>query len=329
MRGLTEALRWHSNNHGRSPKRDRSGPLNPVTYKRRSSRAKPEIAIIESAILPKLLLLDDDAIRVYVTLVRFANRWTGLAYPGMKLLRRQLGFVPFHTDSYTGVTRLNLTRKQWARRRAQIDRAHQRIQASLDTLAGAGLIEQTYRSNSNGPYKAYLIMGADGKPRKLSTLQQADSFFIVPREVISSGAFGIWARVSECLEFVAGAALRLLLLMMRDSNPLRFGGISPQRLTVQNRAIRIRDGTWLRELGVNHYEFWCAMRSIIQRQFLRARDILASTIDDHLIRDGTEPAASDEHALTVVAIDGTDLGPYLLAHPCITLDYAIGLPDYP
>ena len=305
LRGAQSALRWHDTpvpERGRQQARGRQSVASDSGIRRRSDRAKPKIAIIENAIIGRLLNLSDDAIRVYVTLARFANRYTGFAYPKTRLLLRELNFTPFHTSTLTGIVRLGLTLRQWSRRRSQVRNATARLQAALDELQLAGLLAREFKRNAYTEYTVYVLLHPDGKHRKMARLKKADSFCIVPYEAFASGAFGLWRRWWAGLAPLTGLPLRMFLLAIRDHNLLRYGGISPRRLRNGGPLGTFPDGVWQEALGCTLEEGQQALKELFCRRLLHEHHILASKIDSHVISFDLSDSEPDGEILPIFSL---------------------------
>lgn len=243
-----------------------------LNFRRRKN--EPPFAVVEQALLPTLLALPTDAIRVYVTLCRFANGKTGLAYPSKRKLLHRLGAVPFHTNFLTGVTNVGLTKAQKLTRQRQLERFNAQLQQALDELVDAGLVAHATKSIATADgateYKAFRILRPDGRTRRISDLKYRRAFFIVPACVFDCGAFAIRSPQGHSyLRPLDARVLRLLLLALRDNDEQRYGGIDPATLSYEDGNIVLNRNAWPVELTFSVPECVAAVAELQRLRLLK------------------------------------------------------------
>jgi len=257
------------------------------TKKFRERNKKPPLAIVEQAVVPGLLELSADALRVYCTLCRFANGRTALAYPGTRTLLACLGGVPYHTDFVTGRTRVGLTTAQKATRKLQLGRWTEHLTTLLDELIIGKLISPATVPTGTDARKncpGFRILRMDGSSRRLKDLKYRHAFFQIPGWLFDVGAFGIWrARPRSHFQPISDKEVRLLLLALRDNDELRYGGINPDKVLHNNDELRINRNAWPVELTYSVTECNAVVARLLQIKLVKTRSGVFSREHAHLI----------------------------------------------
>lgn len=293
----TTVVRAKADMHrGRDESARRAGLPPREEFHRRSRRLKPSQAFIEKWTTPLLLRLTDDAIRAYVTLAKYANQHSGNAYPKDLLFLRHLGFSPYHTDWLSGRTKIWITKKQKCRRESHKRNAINRLRAALRELCENNLLSKGTRLNGYGPYRIYTLLGNSGFPRRMR-FDGSTPFFKVPAEIFDRGAFALWKRRFDGIIPLAGTDLRLLLLALRDHDRLRFGGVDPLKLRVQDGALLCP--AWPEELQKSETESADSIVNLVSGGYLRSVQVVSSRYDGHVIRYHGDATAPDEQVVTI------------------------------
>jgi hypothetical protein len=275
------------------------------SLKFRRHKQAPPLALVEQQIVPMLNDVSPDAARALMTLCRYANKHTGLAYPSNGTLIDSLGGVPLYKNFTTGRTRVGLTKEQRQRRANQNARREARLDSALEELERANLIARTTKIiKSPGNYTdvpAFQILHPDGTPRNFRRLLRRHGFFKIPGHLFDNGAFGIWKRNVRCpFQPVSDLTLRVLILALRDNDDLRFGGINPDKLTLQDSAIVVNPDGWPAELTISIRDCIVSIDELLQRRVLKSTTAIFSARYGQIIdRFREQPASKDELARVV------------------------------
>lgn len=259
------------------------------------------MAFIEKCAVSILIRCSDDALRAYITLAKFANRFRGHAYPSNRLLLRHLGFAPYYTSWLTGVTQVWKLKdeRRNGRRKAQINKAVFRLNSALLELQHTCLIDAAVRRNAAGHYRIFRLLDSHGYPRKLR-FDGSAPFFMIGPDVFAVGAFAMWKRRHDGIFPLSGTELRTLLLALRDNDDGRFGGIDPSLVHFAQNRLICRD--WPSELQVTQEDCVTAIESLLSRSILRRRSVVLSTYDGHLITSKRPAAAADEMDCNILRV---------------------------
>jgi hypothetical protein len=273
----------------------------------RCGRDKPPLIIIEKAAYRKLLACTRNAILVYIALARFANQHTALAFPKRKLLARQLGGVPFHTDFLSGRVRVGLSHAQLVTRNKQIATFDSAIDMALTELIAIEFIEKGYFANSSSGkrYVAYSLLRCNGHKRTRRLGFLADPFVMIPASLLDEGFFWVWRGHWQRRESLpSDDAIRVMLLALRDRDDLRYGGVNPKQLTRSDGAVDCSHGSWCNELGMTEKQCEAAVLELLNDNYLWVAENVLHNGDGHLIRLTDPPAnAPDEVNVAVFRVN--------------------------
>ncbi len=257
-----------------------------LAFRRR--KREPPYAAIEQAVIPALLALSTDAIRVYCTLCWFANGKTGLAYPSQRKLIARLGGVPFFTDFVTGIVRVGLTKAQKSKCNAQKRRFATQLASLIDELVESNLVARTTKTirTANGvvDYDALCILRPDGSIRRMRDLKFRHAYFQIPARLLDIGVFGIWrTRPRNYYQPIPDKTLRVLLLALRDNDELRYGGIDPAKVWYEQEQVACDRYAWPTELIYSVPECVQAIEDMTKLRILKRTHGVFSREHGHLI----------------------------------------------
>jgi len=278
-----------------------------IQFRRRKD--DPPMALIEQAVVPTFLSLTPNAVRVYVTLCRFANGKSALSYPSRRKLLSRLGGVPYHTDFLTGRTKVGLTKAQRETRTKQLHRWGITLDECLAELIRARLIAPksvTMRvKGSDVSYDGFQILRpADGHVRRIRDLKHRHAFFIVPGWLFDIGAFAIWhPNARRFYQPVGDKDLRVMTLALRDNDDLRYGGVNSDKVTLIDGDISVNPAAWPVELTFSVSECATALHGLLKRKIIKPFTAVYSSEHDHLIDARRDIAASPSEVVrTLVRI---------------------------
>lgn len=276
-------------------------------YQQRQSRDKPPLIIIEKKIFVRLLALSRNAICVYLALTRFANQYTGHAYPGLDAIAREVGFVPNHTDFLSGRKRAHLTKKQRDLRDNKTNYWHSEITRAIEECIATGLIRTGafYNSVLQASYPGYYLLHEDGRDRTRRSGFGKNPFVLVSVPLFEEGFFwitrGHWKRRTP---LPSENALRVMLLAMRDNDRLHFGGVDWRQLSMCEGEIECSGSTWCAELNITEQQCIDAVTELIRSNYLHPMDIVVHRDYGHIIRTQPEAEAMDEINVVIFRVNG-------------------------
>ena len=262
---------------------------------------RERFGIIESSMLPKIFLLRDDPLRLYVLLCSVARSSNGLILMRIDKLINCLGSLTYHTNRETGAGKKGLTNQKRAVRAKQIADRTKQIRSLLQQLIDAKLICQ-FKHRIPEVICCYLL-SPDGHTRRLR--KKRASYFIVPARMKEAGYFDAWVSSGRRgAHRLSGPGLRLALLVLRDHDPLSYGGVRPNQCDFSKEPSALLESTWPRELGITVPECAALLVRLCPKVMYR-HAVVASIYDGHYIRetDGG-PLAEDECPKTVLAVCG-------------------------
>jgi hypothetical protein len=271
---------------------------------KRGRRGKiPSQAILMKAVVPDLMSLSDTALRVYLARSRFANRSTGLSYPGRVILLRALGSPSLYTCWFCGGLTRFLTKDMERKREVRtMERAMQLLEAD-EELAARGLIRAetltTRTDRGEVEFDGVRLLMPGGDVHRIPKRAAADTFFIIPDPIFACGAPGLWRRLEHGFEPVSEDALKLLLALLSENDEGRYGGVDPH-LMHRRLTGELRYGHILSSWDVTTING--AMRELRRRSIITAVPAVVSTYDQHVIRFNDQPRHSDEIALGVLRV---------------------------
>jgi len=274
----------------------------------RTKKADPPFSVIEQALVPKLLALDADSIRLSCTLCRFANKVTGFSYPSKRKLMQKLGYVPYHTNALSGATKVGLNKKQRATRQKQMLSWGHKLDLALQTLIEARLIKAgaiDIKSNDGSirTSEGYYILREDGSKRNLKQLKFKHATFVIPGWLFDIGALASRTQSKRSgFEPLSIDCIPVLLLALRDNDMLRFGGIDPDRIRLANGKVTLNRFGWPSELPFSIPQFEKAIDELLKRKILKSHSSIFSSSHGQLIERNAQNAEAKSDEVNVVAL---------------------------
>lgn len=270
----------------------------PRRWRHGGNAKRPKFAIIEQAVLPQLLSHSDDAIRLYVTAAQFANGKTGIATFGQRRLFRELFFAPYHTNFINGAVRVALSKKQRRTRDGQVDRFLKRVQIAIEELVAADLLRCDIHEGGPQRIISLTFLRQNGDARNIRQLRKRNAFFKVLDEWVVTGQFAMYrGHMGRTFKQLSGRELRIFLLALRDHDDLRFGGVDPSKVFLQDGIVTCGSSGWPMELFCSAVECERAFAALVARSNFKVHEIIASCHDGHLIRFGSHQNSPDEIAI--------------------------------
>ena len=274
----------------------------------RAKKADPPFSVIEQALVPKLLALDADSIRLYCTLCRFANKVTGFSYPSKRKLMRKLGYVPYHTNALSGATKVGLNKKQRATRQKQMECWGNKLEVALQILIEARLIKPgsiDIKSNDGSirTSEGYYILREFGSKRNLKQLNFKQATFVIPGWLFDIGALASHTHSKRSgFEPLSINCIPVLLLALRDNDILRYGGIDPHKIRLVDGKSTLNRLGWPSELAFSVPQFENAIDELRRRKILASHSSIFSSSHGQLIKRNAEDADANSDELNVVAL---------------------------
>lgn len=279
-----------------------------MDWRQNKNRPRPPRIFIEHDIYPTLVGCSREAVLTYLHYARFANKFTGLAFPTEREILKTLGFTAYNSNPHTGHARKGITPQQRRTRAKQLTRFRLQLKAALAELIAAKLIAPGFFHNSfgNNFYPGFYLLRANGTHRTVENGFCKNNFVMFPASYIDDGTLNLQAHHKK-RPLLTHNALCVLLLAHRDFDWLRYNGIDPHQLALHENTLQFEHGTWRTELDLTTLQCEAAITELLDNGFLCRVDVVAHTQDLHFIRVTPSANAPDEKNITLLHPSAVDL----------------------
>jgi hypothetical protein len=246
--------------------------------------------MILKTVVPILLSLSDNAVRVFINRARFAARRSGLSYPRYSFLARVLGGHKLYTCAHCGGSLYYLNKGQRIKQNERLAEKTDVIECADRELLHSGLEAEVKLRNRYASFPGMRLMLPDGTVHAIPKTAPYGTFFIVPAFIFDCGATAIWADKRRGVIPVSEQALKLLLILLSGQHVERFGGVNPVTIHARDAGLSTAGllSMWNPSVlkdSLNELE----LRNIVGRN-----SSIVSQYDGHLIRQNDVARFPDE-----------------------------------
>jgi hypothetical protein len=257
----------------------------------------PKQAFILKVLLPQLLSLGDHALRIYLNRARFARSGDGTTYPSYQLLTAVLGNPTLCRRKCVQYVS-PLSDELAVQQSCHCTAIEEFLQSSEDELLQRNLCKRTTRRNGSSTYPGMQLILPDGSNHTIPKNAPYGTFMIIPESIFTRGLTAIWPDEKRGLLPVSEHALKLLLVLLSESNNARYGGTNPNLLhrIMGEVVLGVPLSDWDRaNLGE-------ALRELEARRIILWSQAVISVHDDHLVRPDDVARFPDEKTAEILSI---------------------------